>query len=246
MVGKTPQVREIVYNVLDDNGDRTIVAKGASTVDVGDTEQLFTRTSNLEVVSSNTFSNVSNLQSNVVALEIFLSSVSFPGGQGVYQPILSVLEQNQVSNAARIDTLITDLEANAVIVDGTYSNVSTLQTDTESNAVRLTNLESYHLSNVANINGNFSNISILSNDLSDNVLRIEALEADIGLVTNFGDITGLQSNVTELRNRVASQTIRIGTLSGGSSNGGPGTSANSAIAIGDNAVSYTHLRAHET
>tara|TARA_B000000441_G_scaffold132635_1_gene119783 strand:+ start:270 stop:3719 length:3450 start_codon:yes stop_codon:yes gene_type:complete len=238
MVGKTPQVREIVYNVLDDNGDRTIVAKGASTVDVGDTEQLFTRTSNLEVVSSNTFSNVSNLQSNVVALEIFLSSVSFPGGQGVYQPILSVLEQNQVSNAARIDTLITDLEANAVIVDGTYSNVSTLQTDTESNAVRLTNLESYHLSNVANINGNFSNISILSNDLSDNVLRIEALEADIGLVTNFGDITGLQSNVTELRNRVASQTIRIGTLSGGSSNGGPGTSANSAIAIGDNAGAH--------
>jgi len=238
MVGKTPQVREIVYNVLDDNGDRTIVAKGASTVDVGDTEQLFTRTSNLEVVSSNTFSNVSNIQSNIVALETFLSSVSFPGGQGVYQPILSVLEQNHVSNAARIDTLITDLEANAVIVDGTYSNVSTLQTDTESNVVRLTNLESYHLSNVANINGNFSNISIISNDLSDNVLRIEALEADISLVTNFGDITGLQSNVTELRNRVASQTIRIGTLSGGSGNGGPGTSANSAIAIGDNAGAH--------
>mgnify|MGYP006096663121 CR=1 FL=1 len=55
MVGKTPQVREIVYNVLDDNGDRTVVAKGATTVDVGNTKELFTRTTALESLTSNTF-----------------------------------------------------------------------------------------------------------------------------------------------------------------------------------------------
>ena len=58
MVGKTPQVREIVYNVLDDSGERTVIAKGATTVDVGDTRELFTRTSNLEAFTTNNFSNI--------------------------------------------------------------------------------------------------------------------------------------------------------------------------------------------
>ena len=238
MVGKTPQVREIVYNVLDDNGDRTVIAKGASTVDVGDTEQLFTRTSDIEVLSSNTFSNVSNLQSNVIELETFLSSISFPGGQGVYQPILSVLEQNHVSNAARVEILESIHTSNVANINGNFSNITVLQDDVNSNVTRIETLESIHVSNVANINGNFSNIFIVSNDLSDNVTRIEDLEANIALVTNFGDITGLQSNVTELRNRVGGATIRIGTLSGGSASGGPGNSANSAIAIGDNAGAH--------
>ena len=238
MVGKTPQVREIVYNVLDDNGDRTVIAKGASTVDVGDTEQLFTRTSDIEVLSSNTFSNVSNLQSNVIELETFLSSISFPGGQGVYQPILSVLEQNHVSNAVRVEILESIHTSNVANINGNFSNITVLQDDVNSNVTRIETLESIHVSNVANINGNFSNIFILSDDLSDNVTRIEDLEANIALVTNFGDITGLQSNVTELRNRVGGATIRIGTLSGGSASGGPGNSANSAIAIGDNAGAH--------
>ena len=238
MVGKTPQVREIVYNVLDDNGDRTVIAKGASTVDVGDTEQLFARTSDIEVLSSNTFSNVSNLQSNVIELETFLSSISFPGGQGVYQPILSVLEQNHVSNAARVEILESIHTSNVVNINANFSNITVLQDDVNSNVTRIETLESIHVSNVANINGNFSNIFIVSDDLSDNVTRIEALEANIGLVTNFGDITGLQTNVASVLNRVGGASIRIGTLSGGSGNGGPGNSANSAIAIGDNAGAH--------
>ena len=225
MVGKTPQVREIVFNVLDDNGERTVVAKGATTVDVGDTQQLFTRTSNLEVLSSNNFSNISNVQSNIVSIEAFLSQ--FTGS--TYSPLLLTLQNDHVNNVNRIDTLITDLAANAVIVDGTYSNVTTLQTDTGSNAIRLANLESYHLSNVANINGNFSNISILNDNLSDNVTRIQALETDISAVTNFGDITGLQSNVEDLMDRVTTSTIRIGNSAGGAG------SSTSALAIGNQA-----------
>ena len=225
MVGKTPQVREIVFNVLDDNGERTVVAKGATTVDVGDTQQLFTRTSNLEVLSSNNFSNISNVQSNIVSIEAFLSQ--FAGS--TYSPLLLTLQNDHVNNVNRIDTLITDLTANAIIVDGTYSNVTTLQTDTGSNAIRLANLESYHLSNVANINGNFSNISILNDNLSDNVTRIQALETDISAVTNFGDITGLQSNVEDLMDRVTTSTIRIGNSAGGVG------SSTSALAIGNQA-----------
>ena len=238
MVGKTPQVREIVYNVLDDNGDRTVIAKGASTVDVGDTEQLFARTSDIEVLSSNTFSNVSNLQSNVIELETFLSSISFPGGQGVYQPILSVLEQNHVSNAARVEILESIHTSNVVHINGNFSNITILQDDVNSNVTRIETLESIHVSNVTNINGNFSNIFIISENLSDNVTRIVSLEDKIEAVTDFGDITGLQSNVTSLLTRVGGATVRIGTLSGGSSNGGPGNSANSAIAIGDNAGAH--------
>ena len=227
MVGKTPQVREIVFNVLDDNGERTVVAKGATTVDVGDTQQLFIRTSNLEVLSSNNFSNISDVQSNIVSIESFLSQFS----GNVYSPLLLTLQNDHINNVSRIDTLTTDLAANAAIVDGTYSNVTILQTDTDSNAVRLTNLESYHLSNVANINGNFSNISIISNDLSDNVLRIEDLESNIGLVTNFGDITGLQANVADLRNRVALSPGRIGIDAGADSQG-------SSLAFGNQAGNF--------
>ena len=102
MVGKTPQVREIVFNVLDDNGERTVVAKGATTVDVGDTQQLFTRTSNLEVLSSNNFSNISNVQSNIVSIEAFLSQ--FTGS--TYSPLLLTLQNDHVNNVTRIDTLI--------------------------------------------------------------------------------------------------------------------------------------------
>jgi len=227
MVGKTPQVREIVFNVLDDNGERTVVAKGATTVDVGDTQQLFTRTSNLEVLSSNNFSNISNVQSNIVSIEAFLSQ--FTGS--TYSPLLLTLQNDHVNNVSRIDTLITDLTANALIVDDTYSNVSILQTDTESNAVRLTNLESYHLSNVANINGNFSNISILNDNLNDNVTRIESLEVDIGAVTNFGDITGLQANVADLRNRIVLSPGRIGEDAGADA-------SSSAVVIGDQAGNF--------
>ena len=72
MVGKTPQVREIVYNVLDDNGDRTVVAKGATTVDVGDTKELFTRTTALESLTSDNVSNISDIQSEQTALRNFL------------------------------------------------------------------------------------------------------------------------------------------------------------------------------
>jgi len=71
MVGKTPQVREIVYNVLDDNGDRTVIAKGATTIDVGDTKTLFTRTSALEGLTTNISSNVSNVQSTLTNVEKF-------------------------------------------------------------------------------------------------------------------------------------------------------------------------------
>ena len=116
MVGKTPQVREIVFNILDDNGERTVVAKGATSVDVGDTNQLFTRTSNLEVLSSNNFSNISNVQSNIVSIEGFMSQFS----GSVYSPLLLQLQSHHTDNVTRIDTLFTDLAANAVNVDETF------------------------------------------------------------------------------------------------------------------------------
>ena len=76
MVGKTPQVREIVYNVLDDTGARSVIAKGATTVDVGDTQELFTRTTALESLTSSTFSNVANVQNNIeiIQFELYRSS----------------------------------------------------------------------------------------------------------------------------------------------------------------------------
>lgn len=226
MVGKTPQVREIVFNVLDDNGERTVVAKGATTVDVGDTRELFTRTSNLEVISSNNFSNISNIQSNIVSIESFLSQFS----GSVYSPLLVRLQNFHTDNVVRINQLFTDLAANAVITDGTYSNVTILQTDTNSNATRLSNLEDYHESNVLILNDTFSNVITLQEKQETDFSNISSLQGQIESVTNFGDITDLQSNVSELMSRVASATVRVGDEAGGGT-----SSLNTALAIGNQA-----------
>src|SRR6056300_1223637 len=223
MVGKTPQVREIVYNVLDDDGNRTVIAKGATTVDVGDTKELFTRTSNLETLTSATFSNVSNAQSNIISIEGYLSQ--FTGS--TYSPILLALQRDHTNNVTRIENLETDLASNAGIVSGNHSNIITLQTDVEENVARintlytdlesnagiLTTLKSAHESNASVVAGNYSNIS--------------NLQTEIGLVTNYGDITNLQSDITDLKERVTTTIVRVGE------DAGLGTAGGTSISIGN-------------
>ena len=222
MVGKTPQVREIVFNILDDNGERTVVAKGATSVDVGDTNQLFTRTSNLEVLSSNNFSNISNAQSNILSIEAFMSQ--FTGD--VYSPLLTQLQSHHTDNVTRIDTLFTDLAANAVNVDGTFSNVIVLQDDLSANVTRIDTLFTDLAANAVNVDGTFSNVSILQAKQTTDFANISSLQTDIESVTNFGSIVTLQSNVFDLKNRVASSTVRVGEDAGG------GNSDTSSLAIG--------------
>ena len=221
MVGKTPQVREIVFNILDDSGERTLVAKGATSVDVGDTKQLFTRTSNLEVLSSNNFSNISNVQSNIVSIEGFMSQ--FTGN--VYSPLLTQLQSHHTDNVTRIDTLFTDLSANAVNVDGTFSNVIVLQDDLSANVTRINTLFTDLQANAVNVDGTFSNVSILQSKQTTDYSNISTLQGQITSVTNFGSIVTLGSDVVALKNRVASSSVRVGEDAGASS-------ASSAVSIG--------------
>ena len=221
MVGKTPQVREIVFNILDDSGERTLVAKGATSVDVGDTKQLFTRTSNLEVLSSNNFSNISNVQSNIVSIEGFMSQ--FTGN--VYSPLLTQLQSHHTDNVTRIDTLFTDLSANAVNVDGTFSNVIVLQDDLSANVTRINTLFTDLQANAVNVDGTFSNVSILQSKQTTDSANISTLQGQITSVTNFGSIVTLGSDVVALKNRVASSSVRVGEDAGASS-------ASSAVSIG--------------
>ena len=221
MVGKTPQVREIIFNVLDDNGERTVVAKGATSVDVGDTNQLFTRTSNLEVLSSNNFSNISNAQSNILSIEAFMSQ--FTGD--VYSPLLTQLQSHHTDNVTRIDTLFTDLAANAVNVDGTFSNVIVLQDDLSANVTRIDTLFTDLAANAVNVDGTFSNVSILQSKQTSDNSNISTLQGQILSVTNFGNITTLLTDVNSLKNRVASTSVRVGEDAGASS-------SSSAVSIG--------------
>ena len=227
MVGKTPQVREIVYNVLDDNGDRTVVAKGATTVDVGDTQELFTRTTALESLTSSTFSNVANVQNNIEIIEYNLSSIGVP----TYSSILLTLEDDHVSNVARIATLEDVHASNSIVVSANFSNIIDLQSNLESNAVLLSQLIIDHVSNVANINGNFSNISILQGETTNNFSNITALQTAFIGVTQFENLETLQTDVTSLKDRITLSKITIGS--------GAGTFANGkAISIGEQAGSY--------
>ena len=224
MVGKTPQVREIVFNVLDDNGERTVVAKGATSVDVGDTNQLFTRTSNLEVLSSNNFSNITNAQSNILAVQQFMSQFSV-GGSNPFNSLVGRIETDLFNNVTRIDTLFTDLAANSVIVDGTFSNVIVLQDDLYANVTRIDTLFTDLAANAVNVHGTFSNVSILQVKQEGDFNNISSLQTDIESVTNFGDITTLGSDVVDLKNRVTSSTVRVGEDAGASS-------SSSAVSIG--------------
>ena len=228
MVGKTPQVREIVFNILDDNGERTVVAKGATSVDVGDTNQLFTRTSNLEVLSSNNFSNISNVQSNIVSIEGFMSQFS----GSVYSPLLLQLQSHHTDNVTRIDTLFTDLAANAVNVDETFSNVIVLQDDLSANVTRINTLFTDLQANAVNVDGTFSNVSILQSKQTTDYANISTLQGQIASVTNFCSIVTLGSDIVALKNRVASSTVRVGEDAGG------GTSDTSSLAIGAQAGNF--------
>ena len=227
MVGKTPQVREIVYNVLDDTGARSVIAKGATTVDVGDTQELFTRTTALESLTSSTFSNVANVQNNIEIIEYNLSSIGVP----TYSSILLTLEDDHVSNVARIATLEDVHASNSIVVSANFSNIIDLQSNLESNAVLLSQLIIDHVSNVANINGNFSNISILQGETTNNFSNITALQTAFIGVTQFENLETLQTDVTSLKDRITLSKITIGS--------GAGTFANGkAISIGEQAGSY--------
>ena len=212
MVGKTPQVREIVYNVLDDDGNRTVIAKGATTVDVGDTKELFTRTSNLETLTSATFSNVSNAQSNIISIEGFLSQFS----GSVYSPILLALQRDHTNNVTRIENLETDLASNASIVSGNYSNIIVLQTNVDENVARidtlytdlasnagiLTSLKSVHESNALVVAGNYSNISTLQTQIQPALTALQEGQT-------------LQDDVDDLKSRITTTNhIIIGGTSG--------------------------------
>ena len=215
MVGKTPQVREIVYNVLDDNGDRTVVAKGATTVDVGDTQQLFTRTTALEGITSNNVSNITISQSNITQLQTLLAGALLPGEVlNIFNPLLLTLQSDQASNVTRITTLEDVHASNSLIISNNFSNIIDLQSNLESNALLLNNLITDHLSNVANINGNFSNISILQDYTDSTFTNVSTLQTTIGAIVNYGSITTLQSDVTSLKDRINDTVIKIGTGAG--------------------------------
>ena len=224
MVGKTPQVREIVYNVLDDSGERTVIAKGATTVDVGDTKELFTRTTDLELVTSNTFSNVANVQSNIISIESYLSQFS----GSVYSPLLVTLQRDHADNAERIEVLEEVHLSNSIIVSNNFSNITILQEIVDSNVGRIDGVVADQLSNAVIVSGTFSNVSNIQTELLSNVGRIEDLEADIGAIVNYGDITSLQSTVTDLSDRVTQPIVRIGDNAGDTAGG-------SSVSIGTGA-----------
>jgi hypothetical protein len=241
MVGKTPQVREIVYNVLDDNGDRTVVAKGATTVDVGDTKELFTRTTALESLTSDNVSNISDIQSEQTALRNFLGGAvldqSFEISE-IYSPLLLGVVRDHVSNVTRIATLEDVQLSNSLIISNNFSNISFLQDDFYSNIGRIDVLEVIHESNVANINGNFSNISILQSETANNFSNISNLFGTIESITDFGDITTLQGNVETLKDRINKAIIKIGAGSGQNDPGGTSISLGQSAGqfIGQNSI----------
>ena len=217
MVGKTPQVREIIYNVLDDSGERTVVAKGATTVDVGDTRELFTRTSNLEAFTTNNFSNISVTQSNILQLENLLAGAIIGGGiQNIYSPILLTLQSDHADNVDRIEVLEEVHLSNSIIVSNNFSNITILQEIVDSNVGRIDGVVADQLSNTVILDGTFSNVSILQGNDANNFSNISALQTTIQpALTALQEGQALQDDVDDLKNRITTTSnIVLGSGSG--------------------------------
>ena len=217
MVGKTPQVREIVYNVLDDSGERTVIAKGATTVDVGDTRELFTRTSNLEAFTTNNFSNISVAQSNILQLENFLGGVIVGGGiQNIYSPLLLTLQSDHADNVDRIEVLEEVHLSNSLIVSNNFSNITVLQEIVDSNIGRIDGVVADQLSNTTILDGTFSNVSILQGNDANNFSNISELQTTIQpALTALQEGQALQDDVSDLKNRITTTSnIVLGSGSG--------------------------------
>ena len=217
MVGKTPQVREIIYNVLDDSGERTVVAKGATTVDVGDTKELFTRTSNLEAFTTNNFSNISVAQSNILQLENFLGGIIVGGGiQNIYSPLLLTLQSDHADNVDRIEVLEEVHLSNSIIVSNNFSNITILQEIVDSNVGRIDGVVADQLSNTVILDGTFSNVTILQGNDANNFSNISALQTTIQpALTALQEGQALQDDVNDLKNRITTTSnIVLGSGSG--------------------------------
>jgi len=217
MVGKTPQVREIVYNVLDDSGERTVIAKGATTVDVGDTRELFTRTSNLEAFTTNNFSNITVAQSNILQLENFLGGVIVGGGiQNIYSPLLLTLQSDHADNVDRIEVLEEVHLSNSLIVSNNFSNITVLQEIIDSNIGRIDGVVADQLSNTIILDGTFSNVSILQGNDANNFSNISELQTTIQpALTALQEGQALQDDVSDLKNRITTTSnIVLGSGSG--------------------------------
>ena len=234
MVGKTPQVREIVYNVLDDSGERTVIAKGATTVDVGDTKELFTRTTDLELVTSNTFSNVANVQSNIISIETYLSQFSGT----VYSPLLVTLQRDHADNAERIEVLEEVHLSNSLIVSNNFSNITILQEIIDSNIGRIDGVVADQLSNAIILDGTFSNVTVLQGNDARNFSSISELQTIIQpALTALQEGQALQDIVIDLSDRVRTATVRIGDNAGDTAGGSSVSIGNSAGRyIGDNSI----------
>jgi hypothetical protein len=217
MVGKTPQVREIVYNVLDDSGERTVIAKGATTVDVGDTGELFTRTSNLEAFTTNNFSNISVAQSNILQLEYTLGGALIGGGiQNIYSPLLLTLQSDHADNVDRIEVLEEVHLSNSLIVSNNFSNITVLQEIVDSNVGRIDGIVADQLSNAIIIDGTFSNVTVLQGNDANNFSNISELQTTIQpALTALQEGQALQDDVNDLKNRITTTSnIVLGSGSG--------------------------------
>jgi hypothetical protein len=217
MVGKTPQVREIVYNVLDDSGERTVIAKGATTVDVGDTRELFTRTSDLEAFTTNNFSNISVAQSNILQLEYTLGGALIGGGiQNIYSPLLLTLQSDHADNVDRIEVLEEVHLSNSLIVSNNFSNITILQEIVDSNVGRIDGVVADQLSNAIIIDGTFSNVTVLQGNDANNFSNISELQTTIQpALTALQEGQALQDDVNDLKNRITTTSnIVLGSGSG--------------------------------
>jgi hypothetical protein len=148
------------------------------------------------------------------------------------------LQSDHADNVDRIEVLEEVHLSNSIIVSNNFSNITILQEIVDSNVGRIDGVVADQLSNAVILSGTFSNVSNIQTELLSNVGRIEDLETDIGAIVNYGDITSLQSDVTDLIDRVTSTIVRVGEDAGTGAPGGTSVSIgnNTGTNIGNNSI----------
>ena len=245
MVGKTTQVRELIINRLDTDGERTIIDRTATKTDVLEKDLFVATLQNTILQVSNNFSNIVASQDDITRIDGILLANNLNPDTTAFDDLLA----DHTSNAIRLSILENLHLTNALVLSNTFSNVTTLQSNVSDIIANVYELQTNVYTNYSNISKLQSNVVSIEGNIDTVEGRVTTVENSISSISNFGDIQQLSVDVENIINKQYGTTgVIIGKDSGLGGIGSESTVVGKdsgaflgdySVSIGYNSTNYT-------
>jgi hypothetical protein len=197
MVGKTTQVRELIINRLDTDGERTIIDRTATKADVLEKDIFVAALDRTILQVSNNFSNIAASQDDITRIDGILLANNLNPDTTAFDDLLA----DHTSNAVRL-SILEDLHlTNALVLSDTFSNVTTLQSNVTAIVANVYDLQTNVYTHYSNISKLQSNVVSIEGNIDTVEGRVTTVENSISSITNFGDIQQLSVDVENIINK---------------------------------------------